>query len=138
MAVAINLRLDDDREKALKELVESLKADNNNAIEVNNSSVIRMALDSFIEAKKMEEKGYKKLYVNLSDMNDKALDSLLFDFLPYLDEYQKNIINDCMDFKDNEPCDLSKADIKNFVFDLMCKLKLEILDELRNRTNKLL
>lgn len=71
MATSINLRLNDELEKRLKEKVEEIKKVTPLGAEVNNSTVVRGALIDFFNRLEEEKKDIKTVKFNLKAINDK-------------------------------------------------------------------
>lgn len=67
MATSINVRLSDELENNLKKTVEEIKSSTPRGAEVNNSTVVRGALEEFIEKTEEEKQGIYKfpVYLNL-------------------------------------------------------------------------
>ena len=79
MATSINVRLSDELEGKLKKSVEEIKFNTPRGAEVNNSTVVRGALEEFIEKKEEEKKGIYKfpIFLNLDEEESKNLQSKL-------------------------------------------------------------
>ena len=79
MATSINVRLSDELEERLKKSVEEIKNNTPRGAEVNNSTVVRGALEEFIEKTEEEKKGIYKfpISLNLDEEESKNLQSKL-------------------------------------------------------------
>lgn len=78
MATSINLRVNDELEKKLKETVEEIKKNTPLGAEVNNSTVVRGALIDFFNRLEEEKKDIKTVKFNLKAITDKEkLEKLL-------------------------------------------------------------
>lgn len=75
MATSINIRLSDELEEKLKKTVEEVKDQTPLGAEVNNSTVVRGALEDFIKKIEEEKEGIKNVSYNLSAIdNEKELE----------------------------------------------------------------
>ena len=84
MATSVNLRINDELEKKLKEKVKEIKKVTAVGAEVNNSTVVRGALVDFFDKIDRENAGEKTVKYNLKKLSDeelKEIDSLLSDSL---------------------------------------------------------
>ena len=72
MATSINVRLSDDLEEKLKNTVESIKEKTPAGAEVNNSTVVRGALEDFI--RRQEQDWNKEYNIPIVKMNYKELE----------------------------------------------------------------
>ena len=78
METSINLRVNDELEKKLKETVEEIKKNTPLGAEVNNSTVVRGALIDFFNRLEEEKKDIKTVKFNLKAITDKEkLEKLL-------------------------------------------------------------
>lgn len=66
MATSINVRLSDELENKLKNTVEEIKNTTPRGAEVNNSTVVRGALEEFMEKAEEEKKGIYKFPIPLN------------------------------------------------------------------------
>lgn len=73
MATSINVRLSDDLEEKLKKTVELLKKETPLGAEVNNSTIVRGALEEFINKIDDKEKGVYNYYLELGDLSNEQL-----------------------------------------------------------------
>lgn len=73
MATSINLRINDEVEKKLKETVEEVKAISPVGAEVNGSTVVRGALVDYFKRLDREKNGEKSISFNLKQMTDKEV-----------------------------------------------------------------
>lgn len=69
MSTSINVRLSDDLEEKLKKSVEEIKNNTPRGAEVNNSTVVRGALEEFMEKTEEEKNGIYKIPINLNSKN---------------------------------------------------------------------
>lgn len=84
MATSINLRINDELEKKLKEKVKEIKKVTPVGAEVNNSTVVRGALVDFFDKIDRENAGERSVNFNLRKFTNEELeeiDSLLSDSL---------------------------------------------------------
>ena len=84
MATSINLRINDELEKKLKEKVEEIKKVTPVGAEVNNSTVVRGALVDFFDKIDRENAGERSVNFNFKKLSNEELeeiDSLLSDSL---------------------------------------------------------
>jgi len=83
MATSINLRLNDELEKRLKEKVEEVKKVTPTGAEANNSTVVRGALIEFFDKIDKEKAGERSVNFNFSKLSDEDLKemSCLFQFV---------------------------------------------------------
>lgn len=79
MATSINVRLSDELEENLKKTVEEIKNSTPRGAEVNNSTVVRGALEEFIEKTEEEKQGIYKfpIYLNLEKEEGQKLQEKL-------------------------------------------------------------
>lgn len=79
MATSINVRLSDELEEKLKSTVEEVKKKTPLGAEVNNSTIVRGALEDFIKKIENEEKGMKIVSYNFSELEneEKELEVLM-------------------------------------------------------------
>lgn len=115
MATSINLRINDDLEKKLKEKVEEIKKDTPKGAEINNSTVVRGALLDFFEKLDSEKKGEKSISFNLKKLSDeefRSVDSMIEKIIDNLDKEESGY---------------------SFVWFLLTNIATEILDELIER-----
>lgn len=138
MATSLNIRLDDEREEKLKELVEDLRIKKQLGAEINNSTVIRGALDKFIEENENEKKGIKRINVSLNSLTEKELNYLVAKVLPDLYEYQDNIVpkellEQAGAFKDTEFTEIPMLKLQELLFNVISQLKFQVLSEMTER-----
>lgn len=75
MATSINVRLSDELEENLKNIIEEVRHKTPLGAEVGNSTVVRGALQDFINKVQDEKKGIKNISYNLSEIqNEKELE----------------------------------------------------------------
>ncbi|MFR3071856.1 MAG: hypothetical protein ACLTK8_03380 [Paeniclostridium sp.] len=88
MATSINVRLSDDLEKKLKKTVELLKKETPLGAEVNNSTIVRGALEEFIRNQELKSKGIKEYTLSVGEMNNDELKqayNMVFSMLKSID-----------------------------------------------------
>lgn len=76
MATSINVRLSDELEKKLNDTVKEVKKNTPIGAEVNNSTIVRGALEDFFKRIEDEKKGIVSISFNVNDMNENELNSL--------------------------------------------------------------
>lgn len=94
MATSINVRLSDELEAKLKETVEEIKNNTPRGAEVNNSTVVRGALEEFIEKTEEEKQGIYKfpIYLNLNNEDGRELQEKLNELILSLGNSQADEI----------------------------------------------
>lgn len=122
MATSINLRLNDELEKRLKEKVEEIKKVTPLGAEVNNSTVVRGALVDLFEKIDKENKGEKNISFYPNQFSNEELKNISSAF----DEILSNIDN----FIEEE-----KAG-HYFVFDLLTMISNQLALETIERKSK--
>lgn len=123
MGTSINLRINDDLEKKLKEKVDEIKKITPVGAEVNNSTVVRGALVDFFDKIDKENKGEKSIPFNLTQMSDKELRKIEDTFDEILNGLD-NILNE------DEPGYWFVFDFLTFMSN---QITYEILDRKRNK-----
>lgn len=73
MATSINVRLSDELEEKLKKTVEELKKETPLGAEVNNSTIVRGALEEFIINQELKRKGIKEYTLSVGEMSNYEL-----------------------------------------------------------------
>lgn len=119
MATSINLRLNDELEKRLKEKVEEVKAITPTGAEVNNSTVVRGALIEFFNRIDREHNGERNVSFNLRKLSDKDLEEMNKAF--------QTMCESIGDFEDKNPRVYFGA------WRIMNSISIELLDELVKR-----
>ena len=139
MATPLNIRLDDEREEALKEILEELKENTPVGSEVNNSTIMRGALDKFKKDISEEKQGIRKISYKLNNLNEKELNYLLLnvleDFKKYSDEICKIDDKDTQ-FVDEEPSETKIIELQKLLNDMLTQFKLDVLDEMTKRVRR--
>lgn len=74
MATSINVRLSDEIEKKLKDTVNKVKKNTPTGAEVNNSTIVRGALEEFFKKIEDEDKGVKTIRIDTSILNDEEME----------------------------------------------------------------
>ena len=122
MATSINLRVNDEVEKKLKETVGGIKAISPVGAEVNNSTVLRGALVDFLKRLDKEKSGEKSISFNLKQMKDKEVFKV--------DETLRNMLEGLDDtLNESEPGYW-------FMFDLLTMISNQVDYEIIDRRNK--
>ena len=96
MATSINVRLSDELEENLKKTVEEIKNATPRGAEVNNSTIVRGALEEFIENVEEEKRGIYKfpIYLNLEKEEGEKLQKKLQEIILSLDNSkEENILS---------------------------------------------
>lgn len=126
MGTSINLRINDDLEKKLKEKVEEIKKTTPVGAEVNNSTVVRGAIVDFFEKIEKEKNGEKNISFYPKQFSNEELKSIENTFDKII-EGLDNILNE------NEPGYW-------FIFDLLTmisnEMSYESIERKRNKRSK--
>lgn len=122
MATSINLRLNDELERRLKEKVEEIKKNTPLGAEVNNSTVVRGALVDFFERIDKEKNGEKNISFYPNQLSNEELKNISNAF----DEILSNIDNFIEEEKTGH----------YFVFDLLTMISNQLAFETIGRKNK--
>lgn len=122
MATSINLRINDEIEKRLKEKVVEIKKNTPVGAEVNNSTVIRGALIDFFERIDKKKSGERTINFNLRNLTDSELSDIdsLFDSI--IEQLEKS------------NCKKGKAYLG--ALSIINAISTEFLDELIERKSK--
>lgn len=121
MATSINLRLNDELEKRLKEKVEEVKKVTPTGAEANNSTVVRGALIEFFDKIDKEKAGERTVNFNFSKLSDEDLKEMgcLFQFI----------------FKSMEDFKCKNEKVYFEVWRTINSIDTELLDEMLKRKN---
>ena len=94
MATSINVRLSDELEQKLKKSVEEIKNNTPRGAEVNNSTVVRGALEEFMEKTEEEKKGIYKfpILLNVNNFDGEKLQKKLKEIILSLDNTKEEEI----------------------------------------------
>lgn len=122
MATSINLRLNDELEKRLKEKVEEIKKVTPLGAEVNNSTVVRGALIDFFEKIDKERNGEKNISFYPNQLSNEELNNISSAF--------DCILSSIDNFIDEEKVG------HYFVFDLLTMISNQLAFETIERRNK--
>ena len=118
MATSINVRLSDELEEKLKSTVEEVKKKTPLGAEVNNSTIVRGALEDFFKRIEEEEKGIKNVSYNLSELENEETE------LKILMNMLEDMSNMLGDVKNEE-----KGSAKFLLQVVLNKMLLECLQE---------
>lgn len=122
MATSINLRLNDELEKRLKEKVEEVKKITPTGAEANNSTVVRGALIDFFNKIDKEKEGERSVNFNFSKLSDEDLKEMNKAFQIMCDTIE--------DFKDKN------SNVYFGAWRIMNSISIELLDELVKRKSE--
>ncbi|EHI96991.1 hypothetical protein CDLVIII_0253 [Clostridium sp. DL-VIII] len=118
MATSINVRLSDELEEKLKSTVEEVKKKTPLGAEVNNSTIVRGALEDFIKKIENEEKGIKTVSYNFSELENEEKE------LEVLRDLLKDMSNALGDVKNSD-----KGTAKYLLSMVLSQIQLHYLQE---------
>lgn len=141
MATSINVRLDNEKEEKLKQIVSDLKENAPAGVEINNSTVVRGAIDNLLKSFEEDKKGTKKVAFNFKDLSEKELNYLIAEILPDLYEYQSKIVPKELlekegQFRDTNVTETPMINLQELLFNIITQLKLQVLNEMTDRLKK--
>ena len=123
MATSINLRLNDELEKRLKEKVEEVKMVTPKGAEANNSTVVRGALIEFFNKIDKEKAGERNVNFNLKKLSVEDIEEM--------DNLFQIIFISIEDFEDKNP------KVYAMTWSILNSISIEILEELLKKKSEI-